>query len=341
MDPKDQSEVEKLRHAIDCLAPLVEAGMPGRTRVAFEFRQAAPGDIDNWEPSPEQMRKALDAYRSLPQEQRQRIANGWSDDVTSPPTQAEVSDDKKDMADLQVAVAVLITNSARHGYESEKEWELMRSGCMVDVRVRFGTTKAEVLHQLERIIDGVRESYEVMIARDFVDELQCDAEFSRDQRATSVEQECGPQKSGASSEQAGSEPGCFNYTRLREWQSACNQPYRNSPGPKSLPVLLSDFTKTGDTSCPPPVASKPTGTASQRGHVLASVKRDVPKHEWESLNVAALRRNMNSSHLRKLCPRIAALGKAEKRRSRTGKPHWVVRKDFELGQLHRAMGAAA
>ncbi len=66
----------------------------------------------------------------------------------------------------------------------------------------------------------------------------------------------------------------------------------------------------------------------------------MPRHEWESADAAAQRLGRNRGHVRKLCPRIAALGKARKLRTGRTKPGWQVRKDFELIQLYSAKGIA-
>ena len=155
-DAPNKERIEAMKRVIEKLGPLVEAGTSTRSPVGFAFLQATSADREDYSPSLGRLSAAVAEFEHLPEEQRRSICNGWSaDDITDPPRRDELVRESGDA----IALFLNIDSSG-----SAMTWQISDAVQPVEVRIAFGTSKAQALHHLRKIEKAILEHYHTLIA---------------------------------------------------------------------------------------------------------------------------------------------------------------------------------
>ncbi|MGN6627014.1 MAG: hypothetical protein ACTHLN_10385 [Tepidisphaeraceae bacterium] len=165
-----------MAQTVEMLAPLVEGAMPGRTQVAYKFRQAMPGEQDDAQASIDRLRDAIAEFNRLSPEQQKAICNGWdARGITDPP-------DSHEFLESTAASAVRRVLEVTPGLAS-MIWQPDDCQKPVCVRIAFGTSKGEALKHLREIEHAILDHYHTLISGDTAVIADLDAETDRRLRA--------------------------------------------------------------------------------------------------------------------------------------------------------------
>jgi hypothetical protein len=147
-------------HTVEELSKLVEAGLPGRTTVAFAFLQARHGHDDH-EPSTARLEAAVEAFAALTPDERKAICNGWNAEAaTDRPTRAELIREMEEVGECEAVVQKLHVSQ----HFAHTRFDLDASVKPVEVLIRFGTAKADALAAIREIEAMILDHFNDMIA---------------------------------------------------------------------------------------------------------------------------------------------------------------------------------
>ncbi|MBC7784983.1 MAG: hypothetical protein H7144_14185 [Burkholderiales bacterium] len=168
-------QLDAMRHTVEELSPLVEAGLPARTATAYAFSQAI-SDNNDFEPSRAQLESAIAGFSGLPDAQKRIICNGWSPSgITVRPTRRQLMSEVQEVAQCEVIYRYLEIEDGL----SSAAWKFTTSTAPVKLSIRFGTTKAEVLESIREMERVVLNHFHTLIERQSARVEELDEEVDR------------------------------------------------------------------------------------------------------------------------------------------------------------------